>query len=115
MHSVEIQNDVLIVNIGEDLNNPKSNMAFNDFMKKTYEEHNSKKLVFSFANVVFIDSSGIKEIILAHRHQQNMGGVLACVELSPSLKELFEMVRLDKVFKIFPDRQSMFALMAEGD
>lgn len=107
MHTVETKNDIAVITIGEDLNNPKSNMAFNDFMKKVYEEHKPRNLVLSFSNVVFIDSSGIKEIILAHRHQQNVGGVLACMDMSPSLRELFEMVRLDKVFKIFPDRESM--------
>ncbi|ADU65384.1 STAS domain-containing protein [Desulfurispirillum indicum] len=112
-HSVETIDDVVVVTIGEDLNNPRSNMAFNDFLKEVYREHNPRKLLLSFEKVVFIDSSGIKEIILAHRHQQNVKGQLACAQLSTALLDLFKMVRLDKVFKIFPSRGEALEALRE--
>ena len=115
VHTAETVDDVVVITIGEDLNNPRSNMAFNDFLKQVYQEHNPKKLLFSFQKVVFIDSSGIKEIILAHRHQQNVKGQLACAELSSALLELFKMVRLDKVFKIFPTREEALEALREDN
>lgn len=107
MHSVETLDNLVLVHIGEDLNNPRSNMAFNQFLKDILVQHEPALLALDFSDVHFIDSSGIKELILVHRAQQNRGAGMACLGLSSALLELFQMVRLDRIFRIYESRQEL--------
>lgn len=68
------------------------------------------KVVVDLGGVSYIDSSGLALFIEAMQRVQAYGGKFALCSLRPSVRSIFEIARLDQVFKIFPDRASAEAV-----
>ena len=64
------------------------------------------QVLIDLGGVSYIDSSGLALFIEAMQRVQAYGGKFALCNLRPSVKSIFEIARLDQVFKIFPDRAS---------
>ena len=62
-------------------------------------------LVIDFAATVFIASSGLRTLLLAHRAISASGGSLALCGMSPNLYSVFKVSGFHRVFKIVGDRQ----------
>ena len=68
-----------------------------------------KKLPHVFvdmAAVTYIDSSGLAVLIEAMQKVHGYGGRLALCGIRDNVRTVFELARLDQVFKIFPDVKS---------
>ncbi len=61
-----------------------------------------KKVLLNFAEVVYIDSSGLATLVEMLQRLKRLGGVLRLSNLSEKVKGLFEITKLDKLFNIFP-------------
>ena len=59
--------------------------------------------------VSYIDSSGLALFIEAMQRVQAYGGKFALCSLRPSVRSIFDIARLDQVFKIYPNRQAALA------
>jgi anti-sigma B factor antagonist len=62
-----------------------------------------RNLVVDLANVSYIDSSGLAVLIEAMQNVERYGGKFALAGLQENVKPIFEIARLDQVFRIFPD------------
>ena len=62
------------------------------------------RLVVDLAGVTYIDSSGLAVLIEAMQSVGAYGGKFALAGLQESVRPIFEIARLDQVFKIYPDR-----------
>ena len=62
------------------------------------------KVLVDLSGVSYIDSSGLALFIEAMQKVQSYGGSFALFGLRPSVRNIFELARLDQVFRIFPDR-----------
>lgn len=60
-------------------------------------------LVLDFAGVSYIDSSGLATLIEYFQGAQGYKGKLALASLTPRVKNVFEIVRLEQIFSIHPD------------
>lgn len=69
------------------------------------------KLLLDFAAVNYIDSSGLATLIEYFQGAQAHGGKLGLASLSPRVKNVFEIVRLQEVFSIYPDMASAVAAL----
>ncbi len=67
-------------------------------------------VVVDLAGVSYIDSSGLALFIEAMQRIQAYGGKFALCGLRPSVRTIFDIARLDQVFRIFPDRQAALAV-----
>ncbi|HEV7404644.1 MAG TPA: STAS domain-containing protein [Chthoniobacteraceae bacterium] len=67
------------------------------------------RIVIDLGEVAYIDSSGLALFIETMQRVQAYGGTFALCSLRPSVKSIFEIARLDQVFRIFPDRESAVA------
>ena len=63
-------------------------------------------LVVDLAKVTYLDSSGLAVLIEAMQNVQKNGGRFALAAVQESVKQIFEIARLDQVFQIFPDVES---------
>jgi anti-sigma B factor antagonist len=63
-------------------------------------------VVVDLTGVSYIDSSGLALFIEAMQRIQAYGGKFALCGLRPSVRTIFDIARLDQVFRIFPDRQA---------
>ncbi|MCD4750879.1 MAG: STAS domain-containing protein [Thermoanaerobaculales bacterium] len=64
----------------------------------------NKEIVVDLSELVFIDSSGLGTLIAAKKTANEHGGDVRLCGLSPQVWTIFELTRLDKVFKIFSNR-----------
>jgi anti-sigma B factor antagonist len=60
----------------------------------------NKDLVIDFEQVDYIDSSGLGVLISIQKRSLQLGGDIVIKNLKGKVKELFELTRLVKVFKI---------------
>jgi anti-sigma B factor antagonist len=72
-------------------------------------DQKSKRVLLDLSGVSYIDSSGLALFIEAMQRIQAYGGIFGLYGLRPGVKAIFEIARLDQVFKIFPDLASATA------
>jgi anti-sigma B factor antagonist len=65
-----------------------------------------RDLIVDLAKVSYIDSSGLAVLIEAMQSVEKYGGKFALAGLQENVKPIFEIARLDQVFRIFPDVDS---------
>jgi anti-sigma B factor antagonist len=66
-------------------------------------------IVIDLSEVPYVDSSGLAIFIDALQRVQQYGGRLALAGLQDNVRLVFQISKLDKVFKIFSDSQSALA------
>lgn len=59
------------------------------------------KLIFNLEKLDFVDSSGLGAFLTCLRKVNRKGGDLKLCNMNRNLKNLFEMVRMNKVFEIY--------------
>jgi anti-sigma B factor antagonist len=62
------------------------------------------QIVVDLSQVSYIDSSGLALFIEAMQRVQAYGGTFVLCGLRESVSHIFNIARLDQVFRIFPDR-----------
>lgn len=67
------------------------------------------ELVVDMSHVTYIDSSGLAVLIEAMQNVAAYGGKFALAGLQDAVRPIFEIARLDQVFRIFPDVDAAFA------
>jgi anti-sigma B factor antagonist len=60
------------------------------------------RLLVDLSRVSYVDSSGLAVLIDAMQKVQKYGGKFGVVGMQESVRSIFEMARLDQVFRIFP-------------
>jgi anti-sigma B factor antagonist len=64
-------------------------------------EMDGKDMVADFSNVAFIDSSCLGTLVSLARRLREKSGDIKLSNLSPDVRSIFQITRLDKVFEIF--------------
>lgn len=75
----------------------------------TMVQNRPKQLIVDLSRVSYIDSSGLAVLIEAMQNVAAYGGKFALVGLQEVVRPIFEIARLDQVFRIFPDVDSALA------
>jgi anti-sigma B factor antagonist len=104
-----IEDSVPVVSITGDIdleNSPK----LREFLKPKASQK-TPGLLLDFAGVNYIDSSGLATLIEYFQAAQGYKGKLALASLSPRVKNVFEIVRLEQIFSIHPDVPSALAAL----
>ena len=68
-----------------------------------------QKLIVDLSKVSYIDSSGLAVLIEAMQNVERYNGRFALAGLQENVKPIFEIARLDQVFRIFPNVDSAVA------
>jgi anti-sigma B factor antagonist len=63
----------------------------------------TKKMLLNLAEVSYIDSSGIGEMVSGFTTVTNQGGVLKLLSLTKRVKDLLQITKLYTVFDVFDD------------
>ncbi len=64
------------------------------------------RLVVDLSRVSYIDSSGLAVLIEAMQSVEEYGGIFAIAGMQETVRSIFEIARLDQVFRIYPDVNS---------
>jgi anti-sigma B factor antagonist len=60
------------------------------------------RVVLNFQNLEFIDSSGVGSLLSLLRQCNGSGGDVKLCALPDNIRSLFELVRINRLFEIFP-------------
>ncbi len=80
----------------------ESSPKLREFLKPKASQK-TPRLLLDFAGVNYIDSSGLATLIEYFQAVQAFNGKLALASLSPRVKNVFEIVRLEQIFSLHPD------------
>jgi anti-sigma B factor antagonist len=83
---------------------PRIALSLAQMVKKKPE-----KLVVDLSKVSYIDSSGLAVLIEAMQSIEEYGGKFAIAGMQETVRSIFEIARLDQVFRIYPDVNSALA------
>ena len=76
-----------------------------DMIRQMLDE-GKQKIVFNMADVPYMDSSGLGELIAAHTTAKHRGGRLKLMKLSPRVQDLVTLTKVHRVFEVYPDEDS---------
>jgi anti-sigma B factor antagonist len=65
-------------------------------------------LVVDLSRVTYLDSSGLALLIEAMQNVEKYGGKFALAGMQETVRSIFDIARLDQVFRIFSDVNSAF-------
>ena len=85
------------------------NISTSPELRKMFEKQPAKKVVIHLEKVTYVDSSGLATLVEILKNMRQYGGRLKLSNLSPKIKSLFEITKLDKLFDIKPDEEEAIA------
>lgn len=97
------QSEVTICAIEGEINlntSPELRKAFDAFVRA-----NAKKVIINFANVSYIDSSGLATLIELFQRLKKVGGNLRICNMAEKIKSVFEVTKLHKLFDIYDSQE----------
>lgn len=71
----------------------------------------SPKLLLDFTDVAYIDSSGLATLIEYVRESEPFAGKLGLFGLQKKVRTIFDLVRLNELFRISPSREEALAAL----
>ncbi len=104
-----MEGDIPVVSIVGDID-LETSPQLRDFLKPK-SSSKTPRLLLDFSGVNYIDSSGLATLIEYFQAVQGFKGRLALASLSPRVKNVFEIVRLEQIFSIHPDVPSALAAL----
>ena len=90
--------DLRMITVGETRIDAAVAITFKDRMRELCED-GPNRIILDMAQVDFIDSSGLGAVV-ASMKQVGTGKMLELAGLSPTVKKVFQLTRMDTVFTI---------------
>jgi anti-sigma B factor antagonist len=94
--------DVIVIDAAGRVTLGEGASAFRDAIRN-FAAKGEKKLLLNLADVSYIDSSGIGEMVSGFTTVTNGGGQLKLVGLSKRVKDLLQITKLYTVFEAYDD------------
>jgi len=74
-------------------------------------EDGETKLLFDFSGLDYINSSGLRVLVLAYQRLRKASGTVAICGIKDYIQEVFEVSGYDKIFPLYPDRDAALGTM----
>jgi anti-sigma B factor antagonist len=94
--------DVTVIDANGRITLGEGSSMFRDSIKDLTAAGN-RKILLNLADVTYIDSSGIGEMVSAFTSVTNQGGQLKLLNLTKRVKDLLQITKLYTVFEVFDD------------
>jgi anti-sigma B factor antagonist len=78
-------------------------------LSRQLEPQKDVQLLLDLEGVEYLSSAGLGVLVSLLKKVKAGGGALKLCSLSPSIRELFEVMHLDTIFAIFPQREAALA------
>src|SRR5438477_12893610 len=97
--------DVTVLEISGSITMGEGNVILRDIVRDLADKGH-KRIVLNLAEVQYVDSSGVGELVKAHTTIRNQAGELKLTNLNKRVHDLLQMTRLSAVFDIQKDEAS---------
>ncbi|MBD2430381.1 anti-sigma factor antagonist [Fischerella thermalis CCMEE 5268] len=81
--------------------NAANALEFQQDLTKALAQNTSSRLLVDLEQVEALDSAGLMALVSALKFAQDLGRQFSLCSVSPSIRIVFELTQLDKVFDIF--------------
>lgn len=103
LKGVMADNDVLVVELREDNLDASNVREFKDAVQAIM--HGKTRVVLDMSGVKFVDSSGLGAMISCLRQLNGQKGDFKLCAMSKTVRALFELMRMHRVFNIYDTRE----------
>ncbi len=104
---VEDIGDVTVVNFTDRKILDEQNIqAIGEQLFSLVDESGRKKILLNFGNVEYLSSAALAKLITLNKKLQQVSGRLILCNIDPSIYEVFEITKLNKLFNIQPEEQT---------
>jgi anti-sigma B factor antagonist len=100
--------DVNILDCSGKITLGEGTMAIRNTVREVLK-NGGKKIVLNLADVNYIDSSGIGELVSTYTTVTNHGGQLKLLNLTKKIQELLAITKLLTVFQVYDNEQAAVA------
>jgi len=97
--------DILVLTVSGRITLGDGNVMLREIVGELADKGH-KTIVLNLADVNYVDSSGLGELVKAHTTVRNKGGQLRLASVNKRVHDLLQMTRLSTVFEIHPDEAS---------
>jgi anti-sigma B factor antagonist len=94
--------DVTILDMDGKITIGEGSVALRSAVRRLIEE-NKKKILLNLANVGYVDSSGIGELVSSFTTINREGGQLKLLNLSQKIQDLMTITKLHTVFDVYDE------------
>lgn len=98
-----IEGNVLVIELQVDTLDASNVTEFKETVQPSFSEHS--QVVLDLSVVKFVDSSGLGALISCLRILNSRNGDFKLSNMSNSVRALFELMRMHRVFHIYESRQ----------
>ena len=102
--------DVLVANVLEARVDGRAGGELLALLRQSIDGGN-RRIVIDLAEVTFIDSTGLGALVATLKHMGRSGELAIC-GVGDAVATLFKLTRMDKVFRVFPDRDAAVSALA---
>jgi anti-sigma B factor antagonist len=101
-------NGVIVIDLSGRITLGDGSVLLRDQIREELAKGN-KQILLNLADVSYMDSSGLGELISAYTSVKNRGGEVKLLKLTRRVRDLMEIVKLYTVFDIYDDEASALA------
>jgi anti-sigma B factor antagonist len=65
-----------------------------------------KNILLNMSEVVYLDSSGLGELVAAYTTSKNTGGTLKLMKLTQRVQDLVQLTKVYRIFEVFKDEDT---------
>lgn len=105
--------DVAIVDLNGKITLGENTGILRDELRSLLSQ-GSKNIVLNMADVGYVDSAGLGELVGAYTTATNQGGALKLLHLQGKMKDLMQITKLHTIFPAFEDEKAAVASFAAG-
>jgi len=87
-------------------------VAIRQNVDREYQKKRAKNLLFDFANINFMDSSGIGMLMGRYRNVAICGGEIGLYNVSPEAQKILVMSGIHKLMKAYATKQEALEFLA---
>lgn len=96
--------NVIVLDLQGNIRLGESNVELHNILKFLVEK-GERRVLLNLANVTYIDSSGLGELVAGFTTLQKSGGELKLLRLTERVRELMVITKLLTVFEVFDNEQ----------
>ena len=109
-----LEGDIYILNVRGEIDLYSSTML-RDYIFTTIKQRQPKALIVELGKVTYIDSSGIATMVEGLQLANKYDTQFKIAGLSQIVLEVFQLVRLERVFDIYPTEEEALKASLESD
>jgi len=96
---------VIVVHLQGNITLGRDTQKFRDIIQNTLDSGH-RNILLNLAEVYYMDSSGLGELVASHTTTRTQGGQLKLMKLAPRVKDLVQLTKLYQLFEVFNDEDS---------